>query len=771
VSTPTIDDPTSGAAAVSAVADVLGQGLVRSHFQPILHLDSGRVAAFEALARGPEGPLHSPFALFGAAREAGLLAELDEACRAAAFRGAVEHDLVAPLGLFVNVEPEVLDSAPLDDLLAIAESAPARLRVVVEITERALALRPAELLRTVQRVRDLGWGVALDDVGAETASLAFMPLLRPDVVKLDLRLTQDRPGPEVAEIMNAVNAYAERTGALILAEGIETERHLAAARALGATLGQGWLFGRPVPRPAPVAVDAVHELRLLSPVPTSAAGSDAASPFGCLPPGTHLRRSSKRLLVEISKQLEREAMRVGETCVTAATFQHARHFTVATAQRYRDLADRVGFVCAVGEDLSEEPVAGVRGATLSPHDPVLGEWDVTVIGPHFAAALLARDLGDDGPDLDRAFEYALTYERDVVAAATHSLLSRVRPHGAEPVTLVTAPATAPATAAPAATGALAREPLDLSTVPAQSVLRALSATTNGVSIADMTRPDHPLVFVNPAFEALAGFPATELLGRNCRMLQGPDTDRAAVARIRAAIRAGVECRELLLNVRGPHREPWWNEVHLSPVHDEHGRLVQYVGLQNDVTDRVEADRALKRASDQARSYLARIEQLAYTDALTGLMNRRRFEEQVEVALWDARVADGALAVLFMDLDGFKAVNDELGHAAGDEVLQAIAARLRDRVRRTDLLARLGGDEFLVALCGLDPATAGQEARRIAAELAEGVREPVEVRGVQVAVGVSIGISTYPHDAQDFGRLVHAADLRMYDIKDGSASAR
>lgn len=764
VSTPAVDDPTSRTRPVADVAAVLRQGLVRSHFQPILHLDSGRVSAFEALARGPEGPLESPFALFGAARAAGLLAELDQACRAAAFVGAVEHRLVAPLALFVNVEPEVLDSAPLDDLLAIAESAPSRLRVVVEITERALALRPAELLRTVRRVRDLGWGVALDDVGAESASLAFMPLLRPDVVKLDLRLTQDRPGPEVAEIMNAVNAYAERTGALILAEGIETERHLAAARALGATLGQGWLFGRPAAQPGALAAADVHELRLPSPAGTS--GADAVSPFACLPVGTDLRRSSKRLLVELSKQLEREAMRVGETCVTAATFQHARHFTVATEQRYRDLAERVGFVCAVGEGLSEEPVAGVRGATLSPQDPLLGEWDVTVIGPHFAAALLARDLGDDGPDMDRTFEYALTYDRDVVAAATHSLLSRVRPHGAGPVE----PRTAAGPGAAERARARVVDPLDLATVPSRSVLRALSATSNGVSIADMTRPDHPLVFVNPAFEALAGFPAAELLGRNCRTLQGPDTDRAAVARIRAAIRAGVECRELLLNVRGPRREPWWNEVHLSPVHDEHGRLVQYVGLQNDVTDRVEADRALQRASDQARSYLARIEQLAYTDGLTGLMNRRRFEEQVEVALWDAHVAGTGLAVLFLDLDRFKAVNDELGHAAGDEVLQVVAARLRDRVRRTDLLARLGGDEFLVALCGLDAETAEQEARRVAAGLVDCVREPVEVRGVSVSVGVSIGISTYPRDAGDFGRLVHVADLRMYEIKDGSAPA-
>src|ERR687886_587011 len=107
-------------------------------------------------------------------------------CRTAAFRGAVAAALVAPLHVFVNVEPEVLDSAPLTELLAIAEQAPGRLQVVLEITERALAARPAELLRTVERVRSAGWGVAVDDVGAESMSLAFLPLLRPDVVKLDL---------------------------------------------------------------------------------------------------------------------------------------------------------------------------------------------------------------------------------------------------------------------------------------------------------------------------------------------------------------------------------------------------------------------------------------------------------------------------------------------------------------------------------------------------------------------------------------------------------
>jgi DICT domain-containing protein len=120
-------------------------------------------------------------------------------------------------------------------------------------------------------------------------------------------------------------------------------------------------------------------------------------------------------------------MRIGRACVVAATFQEAKHFTLATTERYRDLAERTGFVCALGEGLSIEPAPGVRGAHLSPTDPVRAEWDVVVIGPHFAAALLARDLGDTGPDLQRTFEYALTYDRDTVGKAATALLTRVAP--------------------------------------------------------------------------------------------------------------------------------------------------------------------------------------------------------------------------------------------------------------------------------------------------------------------------------------------------------
>ncbi|WP_324277619.1 diguanylate cyclase domain-containing protein [Blastococcus brunescens] len=392
-----------------------------------------------------------------------------------------------------------------------------------------------------------------------------------------------------------------------------------------------------------------------------------------------------------------------------------------------------------------------------------GEWDVVVLSPHFSAALLARDLGDDGPDLDRGFEYALTYDRDTVVRAAHALLTRVAPRTGS--TAVEAPARPQPQSSPAAP---ALPPIG---VDGDALLRsALAATTSGVTIADMRLPDQPLVYVNEAFEQLAGLPREEVLGRNCRFLQSADTDPAAVARIRSAIARGEECRETVLNLRGPGREPWWNEIHLAPVFDPDGTVAQYIGVQHDVTARVEAERALMQERDRNRACLTRIEELAYTDPLTGLPNRRRLEEQVETAVWDARSGTDTFALLFVDLDGFKAVNDGRGHAVGDELLQTAARTLRGRLRRGDLLARLGGDEFLVVLSGLDPESAAAEARRVADDLSAALSAPMDLRGSEVAVGASVGIGVYPADGEDFGALLHSADVDMYARKTAARMA-
>ena len=734
---------------------MLAAGAVHTLFQPIVDLDAGTVVGFEALSRGPAGNLHSPDRLFAAARSAGRLAELDRLCRETAVATAARSGLVEPLTVFVNIEPEVVDAASLAGLIPLAEGTAGRLRVVLEVTERAIAARPAELLDTVRRLREAGWRIALDDVGADDMSLTFMPLLRPDIVKLDLRLVQRRPGPDLVQIMHAVNGYAERTGALILAEGIEHEQHLAVARALGARLGQGWMFGRPQPGiegPLPSGVLAL---------PAGTAAAEHRSPFDCLPPGVPLRRSSKPLLIEFSKFLEREAMRLGSTAMVLSAFQHADFFTPATAHRYRELAQRTGFVAAVGERLPAEPVAGVRGAHLDPADPVRGEWDVVVLAPHFAAALLARDLGDDGPDAGRTFEFALTYDRDAVVAAARSLMSRVlmtrQPE--LPAVSPVLPETVPASARPAADAA-----------GEATLRRALAASTNGVTIADVTRPDAPLIYVNTAFERLSGLRAEEVLGRNCRMLQGPDTDPAATARIREAVAAGSEIRETLLNYRGAEREPWWNEIYLSPVFDADGRLTQYIGVQNDVTEQVTARRELETERARSSAYLAELEAAAFRDPLTGLLNRRRLQDLLETAILEANLAGNALALLYLDVDRFKAVNDRHGHRAGDQVLQAVADRLRGRLRGNDLVARLGGDEFLVVLPGLDRASSERVLTRLTAELGGVLDAPVPIEAGSVRVSVSIGGSRYPEDGLDFESLLHSADQRMYRRKRAGARA-
>jgi EAL domain-containing protein (putative c-di-GMP-specific phosphodiesterase class I) len=200
---------------VAGLEQILIGKLIRSVYQPIVDLDTGATVAYEALARGPLGsPLEAPDLLFAAARRERRLTDLDRACRTAAIAGARAAGLVDPWTLFVNIEPEAAREA-----FTTTESND-DLRVVVELTERALTADPTQLLRVVERIRSRGWGIALDDVGADRASLALLPLLRPDVIKLDLRLVQQRATADIAEIVSAVNAEAERSGTVVLAEGI-----------------------------------------------------------------------------------------------------------------------------------------------------------------------------------------------------------------------------------------------------------------------------------------------------------------------------------------------------------------------------------------------------------------------------------------------------------------------------------------------------------------------------------------------------------------------
>ena len=719
-----------------AVAALLDGGQLRTVLQPLVDLSTRRVVAFEALCRGPHGhPLERPDLLFAAAAREGVTAAVDWAARLQAMRDVLAADAAAPMTLFLNAEPEGLGAAPpagFDELRqAMADRGVA---VVLEITERALTTRPADLLAAVGQARTWGWHVAVDDVGAERASLALMPFLAPDVIKLDLRLVQQRTTVQVAEIVNAVRAQAERTGALLLAEGIETEEHATLATAMGAQFGQGWLFGRPAPA-ADRSRD-VHQLALPGCQPPPALRTLWAGTQPNLP----IHQATKPLLVAMSKTIERQALVSGDAAVVIGTFQQARFFTPLSAARYATLASTAAFVAALATGLPDEPAAGVRGTHLPVDDPLTAEWDLAVVGPHFAAALVAHDLGDTGPDAERRFDYALTYDRDVALSVAASLLGRV---AEEPSPSPRLPVQRrAATADRHLVAALADADLN------RLLRRAVCATGAGVTIADAQEPDQPLVFVNPAFERLSGYSAEQVLGRNCRFLQGEHTDPDAVRVLGEQLRAGRAVTTTLLN-RRLDGTSWWNQLSISPVHAPDGRLTHFIGIQNDVTTRVAAERQLTH--------------LATHDALTGALNRAGFYQGLEQLLVRGTRHGMATGLVFLDLDGFKEVNDAAGHAAGDALLADVAERLRGVARPGDLVARLGGDEFAVVLA--EVRVVGEAAQSALDRAAARIEQAVRTAGTaRLPVRASIGTALHPRDATDLEGLLSHADRAMYAAK-------
>ena len=409
----------SAAPYAPSFVDLLRDGGLHCVFQPFVDVDTGAVVGFEALLRGPEGTAwQSPLALLDAARSTGRLADLERASLTAALTSVARQSAGRPVTLFVNVEPSTLTQRPDVVLDAVAGRAP-NVHVVVEITERALADDLAGVLTGAERLRAAGCAIALDDVGVHPESLAFIPLVRPEVVKLDLKLLRTIKDPATVTVAGAVRAYAEQAGAEVVAEGIETPEDLIRAQVLGATLGQGWLWGRGDRELAPWT----SEPERFTARPIGAALRK--TPYELIGAGRRVRLAPKHLLVPVSKTLELMASQETVRPVLLAAFEHVRFFRPSTARRFTDLAAHLPFVGALGVGMPAEPAPGVRGSGLSPDDPLAAEWTVVVLGAHTAAALMARDLGDTGPDPDRQFEFVVCYDRAVVTAAAHSMVGRL----------------------------------------------------------------------------------------------------------------------------------------------------------------------------------------------------------------------------------------------------------------------------------------------------------------------------------------------------------
>lgn len=262
----------------------------------------------------------------------------------------------------------------------------------------------------------------------------------------------------------------------------------------------------------------------------------------------------------------------------------------------------------------------------------------------------------------------------------------------------------------------------------------------------VTDPDARIVAVNPAYCRMSGFEASELVGQNPSVQKSGRHDESFYRELWRTLESNGQWQGEMWNRRkNGQAYPAWQNI--SAVKNRHGRTVQYLAVVSDITP--------------VKAVQERLDHLAHHDPLTGLPNRLLFMATLERSLAHAERQNTSVALLFVDLDHFKSINDTLGHDAGDQLLIEVARRLQHAIRAADLVARLGGDEFVVTL---DNVREREEAGRIACKLLVDLQAPMAIAGKAVAPAASIGIALYPQDASTPATLLNAADDAMYEAK-------
>lgn len=266
-------------------------------------------------------------------------------------------------------------------------------------------------------------------------------------------------------------------------------------------------------------------------------------------------------------------------------------------------------------------------------------------------------------------------------------------------------------------------------------------------VIDRTHAGQSLRYANASLKRLLGYEGDDLCGREWSSLFIPVGMESSPSVARSAMDMGIEVRETLRAER-PGGEVLWLDAHMYPIRDSTGVVTRFIGILHDVTKE-------RRSREE-------LERRACHDSLTGLANRYLLWDRFERARAQARLGGASLALVILDLNGFKLVNDRFGHQAGDEVLRCVGARLAAAVRGEDTVARLGGDEF-VLLLGEQPGV-GDSAREVITRVAEAVARPIILRQQQLVLACAAGVSRYPEDGTDLESLLEAADVALYRDK-------
>jgi len=262
----------------------------------------------------------------------------------------------------------------------------------------------------------------------------------------------------------------------------------------------------------------------------------------------------------------------------------------------------------------------------------------------------------------------------------------------------------------------------------------------------VTNADNLILSVNPAFTAMTGYSADEVIGKNPRILRSGEHDAAFYRSMWQALTTTGNWRGEIKN-RRKNGELFVEELTINTIYNANGQPQRRVALFSDITQRKQSEKQIWRQAN--------------FDPLTGLPNRRMFRDRLEQEMKKAHRMGQSFALLFIDLDRFKEVNDTLGHEIGDMLLKETAHRLQTCVRESDTVARLGGDEFTIILSELDSIGSSE---RIAKSLLQKLRAPFSFGDELAYVSASIGITLYPDDSTSLSQLLKNADQAMYAAK-------
>ncbi len=276
--------------------------------------------------------------------------------------------------------------------------------------------------------------------------------------------------------------------------------------------------------------------------------------------------------------------------------------------------------------------------------------------------------------------------------------------------------------------------------------RAMEASFNAIFISRWTGQGYEIVYANSAYERLTGYTRAEVLGRDPYFLLKDDLDQLGVEQLREARRTRSPAVVTLRCYR-KDASPVWCELSVAPVQDAHGKTSHAVNVVNDITER-------KRFEEQ-------IQHQANHDALTGLPNRNLFDDRMRQEIIRAERNARSVAILLLDLDNFKLINDSRSHGAGDQLLQQVAARLLATVREGDTVARIGGDEFGIVLADMGRDV---DVGAIVAKLLQTGTMAYSVAGEELFASASIGVTVFPADGDTAEALMRGADIALFRAK-------